>query len=65
MTKASLTRRLALGTVLLAHWPWTAGWAQTPPATGPASQALPLAPMLGKNWQPRQVETYVKSDTHS
>jgi DNA ligase-1 len=52
MTKAFLTRRLALGTVLLAHWPWSATRAQTPPATGSAPQALPLAPMLGKNWQP-------------
>ena len=52
MTKAFLTRRLALGAVLLGQWPWTAALAQTPPATDPASQALPLLPMLGKNWQP-------------
>lgn len=52
MTTAFLTRRLALGTVLLAHWPWTATWAQTPPATSPAPLSLPLAPMLGRNWQP-------------
>ena len=51
MTKAFLTRRLALGAVLLAHWPWSATRAQTPPATGSAPQALPLEPMLGKNWQ--------------
>lgn len=52
MTKAFLTRRLALGAVLLGYWPWNATRAQTPPATGSALQALPLAPMLGKNWQP-------------
>ena len=52
MTKAFLTRRLVLGTVLLAHWPWTATWAQTPPATGPTPPTFPLAPMLGRNWQP-------------
>ncbi len=51
MTKAFLTRRLALGAVLLGHWPWSATRAQTPTATVPASQALPLTPMLGKNWQ--------------
>ena len=51
MTKAFLNRRLAVGTVLLGYWPWSATRAQTSPATGPASQALPLAPMLGKNWQ--------------
>ncbi|MEY4266519.1 MAG: hypothetical protein RIS90_1054 [Pseudomonadota bacterium] len=52
MTKAFFTRRLALGTVLLGHWPWSVTRAQTPTATVPAPQALPLAPMLGKNWQP-------------
>ncbi len=52
MTKAFLTRRLALGAVLLGHWPWTAALAQTPPANGPTPPTLPLAPMLGKNWQP-------------
>lgn len=52
MAKTILTRRLALGTMLLGHWPWTAGLAQTLPVTGPAPQALPLAPMLGRNWQP-------------
>ena len=51
MTKAFLTRRLALGAVLLGHWPWTAALAQTPPANGPTPPTLPLAPMLGKNWQ--------------
>jgi len=51
MTSAFFTRRLALGTALLAHWPWAAVGAHTPPVAGPASQALPLAPMLAKNWQ--------------
>ena len=51
MTKAFLNRRQAVGTVLLGYWPWTAALAQTPPATGSAPQALPKAPMLGKNWQ--------------
>jgi DNA ligase-1 len=52
MTKAFLNRRLAVGTVLLGHWPWSGTRAQTPPATVLAAQGLPLAPMLGKNWQP-------------
>jgi DNA ligase-1 len=52
MTKAFLTRRLALGAVLLGHWPWTAALAQTLPANGSTSQAVPLTPMLGKNWHP-------------
>ena len=51
MTKAFLTRRLTLGAVLLGHWPWTAAFAQTPPVAGPVPQPMPLAPMLGKNWQ--------------
>jgi DNA ligase-1 len=52
MTKAIHNRRLALATVLIGHWPWSATRAQTPPATGQAPAPLPLAPMLGKNWQP-------------
>ena len=52
MTSASLPRPLVLGPVRRAHWPWTATWAQTPPATSPAPLTLPLAPMLGRNWQP-------------
>ena len=51
MTKAFLNRRLAVGTVLLGYWPWSAARAQTPPATGSAPPTLPPAPMLGKNWQ--------------
>jgi len=52
MTKAFFTRRLALGTVLLGHGPWSVTRAQTSSVTGPATHSLPLAPMLGKNWQP-------------
>ena len=44
MTKAFLTRRLALGAVLLGHWHWTAALAQTPPVAGPVTQPMPLAP---------------------
>ena len=51
MTKAFLNRRLAVGAVLLGHWPWTDALAQTPPVAGPVPPTLPLAPMLGKNWQ--------------
>lgn len=54
MKNAFLTRRAALGSVLLGHWPlsWTAALAQTPPAPAPSATPLGLAPMLGKNWQP-------------
>jgi DNA ligase-1 len=54
MKKAFLTRRAALVSVFLGHWPlsWMDAVAQTLPAPAPSPTPPGLAPMLGKNWQP-------------